>query len=650
MAITINTNVTAMTAQRNLNSASSSVADSMQKLSSGLRINSAKDDAAGLQISNRLTNQTNGLNVAMRNANDGVSMAQTAEGAMQESTTIMERMRELALQSANGSNSDKDREAMQKEMGQLQAEMNRIADTTSFGGQNLLDGSFGSKSFQIGANSNETQSLGLMDVSAHAIGRDYKNLDTGPTAVEVKGGTSTGDGAFSLNLNGTSHDVAITKDMTADDLKNKLNNIDGVSNIGVDETEREITAATAGTTSVTGLAASTTTPATATTAAVTGLDIDTDATITFEIDNSANGDGSDMKTITLDNTIITGSQTQAQLNTALQTAATNAGLTNVSLAATGTDGFSLTRADGKDVTINHQKDDGTGTGATANIAVDGGTATAVGTTQATATATGGTEAVGESIDFNIGGQSITLNGADFASQQALQDKLDTVFNAADSNITVTATAGGAFDITSNDGSEVKVSAELKGNDAGTTATIETADGTGTVALAGDGTTEGKTNTHGGVEAVTEKAFTIDFSAMKLNTDVEEVSFSTTDFDGNTATEDMTIGSATTTESVASLDLSTAEGAQNAIDVLDAAMEQIDEKRAEIGAFQNRMNHTMSNLANINENVNASNSRIKDVDFASETINMTKGQILQQAGTSILAQAKQIPQAALSLLG
>ncbi len=173
MAITINTNVTAMTAQRNLNSASSSVADSMQKLSSGLRINSAKDDAAGLQISNRLTNQTNGLNVAMRNANDGVSMAQTAEGAMQESTTIMERMRELALQSANGSNSDKDREAMQKEMGQLQSEMNRIADTTSFGGQNLLDGSFGEKSFQIGANSNETQSLELMDVSAHSLGRSY---------------------------------------------------------------------------------------------------------------------------------------------------------------------------------------------------------------------------------------------------------------------------------------------------------------------------------------------------------------------------------------------------------------------------------------------------------------------------------------------
>nr|WP_255721032.1 MULTISPECIES: flagellin [unclassified Photobacterium] len=138
--------------------------------------------------------------------------------------------------------------------------------------------------------------------------------------------------------------------------------------------------------------------------------------------------------------------------------------------------------------------------------------------------------------------------------------------------------------------------------------------------------------------------------MKLDTDIESIEYSTKKFDDTDETSALTIGTATTTESVASLDLSTAEGAQNAIDVLDAAMEQIDEKRAEIGAFQNRMNHTMSNLANINENVNASNSRIKDVDFASETINMTKGQILQQAGTSILAQAKQIPQAALSLLG
>lgn len=170
MAVTVNTNVSAMTAQRYLNSASNGVANSMAKLSSGLRINSAKDDAAGLQISNRLTSQTNGLNVAMRNANDGISMAQTAEGAMQESTNMLHRMRDLALQSANGSNSDEDRAAIQKEVTALQTEMTRIADTTTFGGQNLLDGSFGTKQFQIGSNANETIDVSLSDISANAIG------------------------------------------------------------------------------------------------------------------------------------------------------------------------------------------------------------------------------------------------------------------------------------------------------------------------------------------------------------------------------------------------------------------------------------------------------------------------------------------------
>ncbi|MEN8638039.1 flagellin, partial [Pseudoalteromonas distincta] len=154
--ISVNTNVSSLNAQRNLSQSGSDLATSMERLSSGMRINSAKDDAAGLQISNRLTSQVNGLGVAQRNANDGISMAQTAEGAMSESTSILQRMRELALQSANGSNSSEDREALQKEVSALSTELTRISDTTSFGGQQLLNGSFGSKSFQIGSNANET--------------------------------------------------------------------------------------------------------------------------------------------------------------------------------------------------------------------------------------------------------------------------------------------------------------------------------------------------------------------------------------------------------------------------------------------------------------------------------------------------------------
>nr|WP_308810908.1 flagellin [Photobacterium phosphoreum] len=223
--------------------------------------------------------------------------------------------------------------------------------------------------------------------------------------------------------------------------------------------------------------------------------------------------------------------------------------------------------------------------------------------------------------------------------------------------------GTGFTFTNDSGKAIDIKATLVDAADGATATV----GGLTLkksATPADNNVSGTTQSTNGEEkadAVTQTHFTVDFSNAKIDTDVKDISFSSTGHpsEGTTATPseagepvngDLTIGNVKTIESVKSLDLSTAKGAQNAIDVLDAAMEQVDGKRAEIGAFQNRMTHTMSNLANINENVNASNSRIKDVDFASETINMTKGQILQQAGTSILAQAKQIPQAALSLLG
>ncbi|MCG6365596.1 flagellin [Vibrio fluvialis] len=166
MTINVNTNVSAMTAQRYLNKASNELNTSMERLSSGNRINSAKDDAAGLQISNRLTAQSRGLDVAMRNANDGISIAQTAEGAMNESTSILQRMRDLSLQSANGTNSTSERKALNEEVTALQDELNRIAETTSFGGRKLLNGSFGEASFQIGASSGEAIIMGLTSIRA----------------------------------------------------------------------------------------------------------------------------------------------------------------------------------------------------------------------------------------------------------------------------------------------------------------------------------------------------------------------------------------------------------------------------------------------------------------------------------------------------
>ncbi|WP_038886567.1 flagellin N-terminal helical domain-containing protein, partial [Vibrio rotiferianus] len=164
MAVNVNTNVSAMTAQRYLNNANSAQQTSMERLSSGFKINSAKDDAAGLQISNRLNVQSRGLDVAVRNANDGISIAQTAEGAMNETTNILQRMRDLSLQSANGSNSKAERVAIQEEVTALNDELNRIAETTSFGGNKLLNGTHGSKSFQIGADNGEAVMLELKDM------------------------------------------------------------------------------------------------------------------------------------------------------------------------------------------------------------------------------------------------------------------------------------------------------------------------------------------------------------------------------------------------------------------------------------------------------------------------------------------------------
>lgn len=198
MSLTVNTNTTSLMVQNNLNKAASSLQTSMTRLSSGLKINSAKDDAAGLQISNRLTSQINGLTVAQKNANDGISIAQTAEGAMQTSTDILQRMRELALQSANGSNSADDRTSLQSEYSQLTSELTRISSTTTFGGRNLLDGSFGTTAFQVGANANETINVSLGNVAANQIGsQQVKSTAITPSASGVTGGvikiTGSGD-------------------------------------------------------------------------------------------------------------------------------------------------------------------------------------------------------------------------------------------------------------------------------------------------------------------------------------------------------------------------------------------------------------------------------------------------------------------------
>ncbi|MFC1236133.1 flagellin [Vibrio sp. F74] len=376
MAVNVNTNVAAMTAQRHLSGAASDLNSSMERLSSGFKINNAKDDAAGLQISNRLNAQSRGLDVAVRNANDGISIAQTAEGAMKETSNILQRVRDLSLQSANGSNSKQERVAIQEEVTALNDELNRIAETTSFGGNKLLNGTHGTKSFQIGSDNGEAVMLSLKDMRSD-------NAMMGGSAYKAE--------------NGQGKDWAVSKDATM---------VIGLTNKSGDVQE-------------------------------------------FTVNAKAGDDIEELATY-----------------------------------------------------INGQQD-----------------------------------AVSASVD---------------------EDGRLQVF-------------------------------------------------------AGNNNVEG------------------------------EVSFS------GTLAGELGMGPATAV-TVDTLDVTSVGGAQEAVAVVDAAMKYVDSHRSELGAFQNRFDHAINNLDNINENVNASNSRIKDTDFAKETTAMTKSQILQQASTSILAQAKQAPNTALSLLG
>ena len=218
MALTVNTNIASITTQGNLNKAGGALATSMQRLSSGLRINSAKDDAAGLQIANRLTSQINGLGQAVKNVNDGISIAQTAEGAMQASTDILQKMRTLALSSATGSLSADDRKSNNDEYQALTSELTRISNTTTFGGQKLLDGSYGTKAIQVGANANETINLSLENVSAQNIGsQQVKSTAITPTALGV--------GATTLKVtgNGQTADVDVKVGASAKTIAAGLN-------------------------------------------------------------------------------------------------------------------------------------------------------------------------------------------------------------------------------------------------------------------------------------------------------------------------------------------------------------------------------------------------------------------------------------------
>ncbi|WP_312915876.1 flagellin [Stutzerimonas kunmingensis] len=681
MALTVNTNIASLNTQRNLTKSSNALATSMERLSTGSRINSAKDDAAGLQISNRMSNQISGLSVAVRNANDGISMAQTAEGALQQSTNIMQRMRDLALQSANGSNSGQDRQSLQEEFNTLSGELTRIAKTTTFGGKNLLDGSFGNTAFQIGANSNETISFSLSDMSATSLKGSYSSASVDGTATDLSAKvTGNKFDASSKDVTGTDTNVAsiAAADIPADgDLATSTLSIDGnaVTLTGVTD-KATLVAAINDATETTGVSAeldsdtgdlifsSTTSTPFEVSGTLVGADTTTPASNTAVAGSAV--PIADTETLSIDGTSITmtGVTDLATLNGAIA-AAGFTGPTAVTATQDGDGNLVLSFEDtSADIAVSGTLMGGTTTS----------TAVAAQTTSASATSTY-TAGAETSVTGLSAASSISVNGETFSFDQgddlaAVIGKINDGAGGLNSGAGTLATGVTASDVqgrlvlTSADGKNIELkdaaagagSLARLGLGAGKTeaglasATSITLNGTEikfnegdnldkivtTINNASTGVTASKNAETGTLELFSEDTFTVADGTV-----------------GNglaaLGLEEGTNESITQESNLSNINISSAENSQMAVQVLDEALQMVDSVRAELGAVQNRFDNTISNLQNISENVSAARGRIQDTDFAAETANLSKNQILQQAGTAILAQAKQLPQAVLSLL-
>lgn len=499
MALTVNTNIASLTAQRNLTGSQDALSTSLQRLSSGLRINSAKDDAAGLAISERFTAQIRGLNQGVRNANDGISLAQTAEGALKEVTSNLQRIRELAVQSANATNSDSDRQALQSEVAQLVAEIDRVAQKTTFNGIALLDGTFTSKTFQVGADVGSTVAITSIDsVRTSALGGSSYATVTGNANVDANA-IASATFINGIQVGASSTDGLSVDEQTASALA-KANAINAVSS------SSGVTATAS--TSYTGIAASF--AASAGAAASYSFSLN-DVTITYTDSTSA---------------VLTSAAAVEKINE--KTASTG-----VTATADVAGKITLAAADGRNITV---AEIGAGTG---------------------------------------------------ASQAGL---------TAD-------TYRGALTLTSGSSSGIKLSTTADGA-AASTALLGFTDAAYTPAT---GTADSSTGEN--------------YNVVALGTGV----------------------------AVSSLSVTTASNATAAITSADNALSTINSIRATLGSYQSRFESVVANLQTTAENLSASRSRIMDADFASETANLTKAQILQQSGIAMLAQANAIPQNVLALL-
>lgn len=689
MASFINTNLASLNAQRNLSNSSTGLTTALQRLSSGLRINSAKDDAAGLAISQRMTAQVGGLTQAARNANDAISLAQTAEGALSGMGDNLQRLRTLAVQAANSTNSDSDRATIQVEVSSLIQEMGRVASTTQFNGINLLDGSYTNQNIQVGSNANQTISLSVDNVQMSKLGSTQAaSLTASNNGAAMGGGDVTVNG---ITVGGSlaTADNASTAGQSASAIAkaaafNAVSSQTGVTasvNTNTAVGAAQTTAAGSGTMTINGFATSTiviggNTSSADRAAVVTAINAISGQTGVIATDSGLSANGvtlaaADGRNITVSLTATGGS---------VFTSAT----TGVAGAAGLTTYGTFTLSSSKAITV---------TGTPANLVNAGVTAGTYQTQTAYASTTSGTAAAFAAGDFKLNGVIVGATVASydtastaFASYSAIAKVA--AINAISSQTGVTATAAantsngaaqttgagsGTFTINGVATSTITMGGASATTDrtavvtainaiSGQTGVVAVDSGTsanGISLVAADGRNIAITATATGgsvfTSATTGVAFTANPTVYGTFTLTSAKSFTVASgTNGNSLSSigmlaSGTYGAGKSGQAMSTVDVSTVAGANNAIVAIDNAIATINTSRANLGAIQNRFTSTINTLQSTTENLTAARSRITDADFAAETANLTRGQILQQAGTAMLAQANSLPNGVLALL-
>ena len=707
MSIAINTNLNALFAQAADTTASKSQSLAMQRLSTGLRINSAKDDAAGLAISNRMTSTIKGLSMAIRNANDGINMAQTADGALSQTTSILQRMRELAVQASNASNSADNRASMQQEVSQLKTQIDQIAKTTNFNDINLLDGSATKLDLQIGANQGQTMTMNFdsaqtKDIGVGSIATLTSNAsstvskmvsgDLTINGVQVGASLATSDNVSYETTSGDRASSAIAKAAAINAVSAQSGVTATVNATSVNGSTMTVVAST-GTITINGV----TTASFATSGTDAGI---SRQTVVGAINNISSQTG-----VTAIDTgdMIHGVQLFAKdgrnitLSTTLSTNAT--GLAN-STAATYTGTYTLASATNSPITL--------GSGIGNNVANSGltigtyaaNTSQVVTTTRATAAIAPATGTTGL-----LDGSSLKLNGVVIGAALASDDMssdtssagstkaasaiaiaaainkstgLTGVSAVAQANTIVGTTFGAATftaiklnGVTINSNNMTNYTradvANLVNRYTGQTGVSAADNGKGITYTAADGrniemavvaTTSTAAKTIGlnanvvvGATATTTSAVTT-YAQVALQSSNQFTVQSGTSGDANLNKLGFTVGTFGGSNAglkIKDIDISTQAGAQSALNSIDAAIKTVSANQSRAGAFLNRLDAVVSNLTTQNTNMTASRSSILDTDYSTETTNLAKSQIISQAATAMLAQANQSAQSVLSLL-